>query len=157
MSIRPPLLSLLVLLGTCLTGLCFGQEVAAEQAAQSTAMVPGSELESMTGPLLRMVGSLAVVLALVGAFAWLARRFRGSQMQGGLIQIVSAFVAGPQRSHRVAAGRAGRSAGRVSVLQECARLHVMDKPTAASGFSLGMADRAAAGVARQAVETAEQD
>lgn len=152
MSLLPLLRALLVLVGSCLATLCFGQEVAAEQA---TAIVPGSELESMTGPLLRMIVSLAVVLALVGVFAWLAKRFRGGQMQGGLIQIVSGLSLGPK--DRVVLLRVGQEEVLVGVSPAGMRaLHVMQKPTSATAFSLGMAERADAKPAAAVAEAAEQ-
>ena len=154
MSFRIPfrISQLLLAVAGLWAGLCFGQEVAVEQA---TGVVPGSELESMTGPLLRMVLSLALVLALVGAFAWLAKRFRGSQMQGGLIQIVSGLSLGPK--DRVVLLRVGQKEVLVGVSPSGMRaLHVMDKPASTAGFSLSMADQAGSEKGKVA-EAAEQD
>jgi flagellar biosynthetic protein FliO len=137
-------------------GLCFGQDLAAEGAEENaqlnavvetsepvappTAIVPRSELDSMTAPLLRMVLSLAAVLALVGAFAWVAKRFRGGQMQGGLIQIVSGLSLGPK--DRVVLLRVGHEEVLVGLSPTGMRaLHVMDKPASAAGFSLNMAEQ----------------
>ena len=137
-------------------GLCFGEDLPAEgadengqlstvvetnePAAPATAIVPGSELDSMTAPLLRMVLSLALVLALVAAFAWLAKRFRGGQMQGGLIQIVSGLSLGPK--DRVVLLRVGHEEVLVGLSPSGMRaLHVMDKPASTAGFSLSMAEQ----------------
>lgn len=142
-SLVRTLFSLLVLLAGMWTGFCAGQEAPPEAVSSSesvTAVVPGSELESMTGPLLRMVMSLALVLALVGVFAWLAKRFRGAQMQGGLIHIVSGLSLGPK--DRVVLLRVGQEEVLVGLSPSGMRaLHVMDKPTSGAGFSLGMADQ----------------
>lgn len=47
------------------------------------------------GPALRMIVSLAGVLALLGVCAWAARRLRaGGRLGGGLIQIVSGLSLG---------------------------------------------------------------
>ena len=137
-------------------GLCFGEDLPTKEAGENeqlsavveevqpakpaTAIVPGSELDSMTGPLLRMVMSLALVLALVVAFAWLAKRFRGGQMQGGLIQIVSGLSLGPK--DRVVLLRVGHEEVLVGLSPSGMRaLHVMDKPASSAGFSLSMAEQ----------------
>ena len=100
-------------------------------------IVPGNELQSMTAPLVRMVLSLAAVLALVGVFAWLAKRFRGAQLQGGLIQIVGGLSLGPK--DRVVLLRVGDEEILVGMSPSGMRqLHVMNKPSAQ--FSLDMAD-----------------
>ena len=102
-----------------------------------TGIVPGSELQSMTAPLVRMVLSLAAVLALVGVFAWLAKRFRGAQLQGGLIQIVGGLSLGPK--DRVVLLRVGEEEILVGMSPSGMRqLHVMNKPSAQ--FSLDLAD-----------------
>ncbi|MFO1356601.1 MAG: flagellar biosynthetic protein FliO [Gammaproteobacteria bacterium] len=50
---------------------------------------------SVTGPALRMVLSLGLVLALVGGLAWLAQRLRsGGRLKAGLIEISSAVSLG---------------------------------------------------------------
>lgn len=103
---------------------------AAEQtkpARQGTVIVPGSELDSMTGPLVRMVVSLAAVLALVAGLAWLLRRFRGGQLQGGLIQIVSGLSLGPKE--RVVLLRVGDEEVLVGLTPSgISPLHVMGRP-----------------------------
>ncbi len=148
------MLPLLVIATGFWAGLCLGEELptqsgdenpqlnavieTAQPAAPATAIVPGSELDSMTAPLLRMVLSLALVLGLVAAFAWLAKRFRGGQMQGGLIQIVSGLSLGPK--DRVVLLRVGHEEVLVGLSPSGMRaLHVMDKPASAAGFSLSMA------------------
>ncbi|NND54965.1 MAG: flagellar biosynthetic protein FliO [Gammaproteobacteria bacterium] len=124
------------------TGLSSDQSAADqsdERPARSsgTAIVPGSELESMTAPMVRMVLSLAAVLALVGIFAWLAKRFRGAQLQGGLIQIVGGLSLGPK--DRVVLLRVGEEEVLVGLSPSGMRqLHVMNKPSAK--FSLDLAD-----------------
>ena len=142
---------LLILIAGFWASLCFGQAAPAESA---TAVVPGGELESMTGPLLRMVSSLALVLLLVGAVAWLAKRFRGGQMQGGLIQIVSALSLGPK--DRVVLLRVGHEEVLVGLSPSGMRaLHVMDKPTSGTGFSLGMAEQSKAGKSSEEIKQVE--
>ena len=116
-----------------------GRDEAAENAAPAATIVPGSELESMTAPLIRMVLSLAAVLALVGVLAWLAKRFRGGQLQGGLIQIVSGLSLGPK--DRVVLLRVGDEEILVGMSPAGMRpLHVMRKGTGNGRFSLDMAD-----------------
>ncbi len=66
-------------------------------AAQTPAQpVPGTiDAGGLAGPALRMVASLAAVLALVGALAWLAQKLRGSgRLQTGLIRIESGVSLG---------------------------------------------------------------
>lgn len=65
-------------------------------ATQDAAAVPAAlDAGSMVAPLLRMLLSLGVVLALVAALAWLARRLRGvANRRTGLIEIVSALPLG---------------------------------------------------------------
>ncbi len=127
------------------------EATAAPQAAAAqpgTAIVPGSELQSMTGPLLRMVLSLALVLGLVGAFAWLAKRFRGGQLQGGLIQIVSGLSLGPKE--RVVLLRVGDEEVLVGLSPAgMSRLHVMGKGSGQARFSLGLAEQDAGMTVRQ--------
>lgn len=109
----------------------------AAPSGPATAITPGSELESMTGPLIRMVLSLAAVLAMVGVFAWLAKRFRGGQLQGGLIQIVSGLSLGPKE--RVVLLRVGEEEILVGMSPAgMQQLHVLNRPV--TKFSLNMAD-----------------
>lgn len=105
--------------------------------ARATAIVPGSELESMTGPLIRMVLSLTAVLAVLGVVAWLAKRFRGGQLQGGLIQIVSGLSLGPKE--KVVLLRVGEEEILVGMSPAgMQQLHVLNKP--AAKFSLDLAE-----------------
>ncbi|MCC7256924.1 MAG: flagellar biosynthetic protein FliO [Gammaproteobacteria bacterium] len=69
---------------------------AAVAAQTPTQPVPGAvDAGSLIGPTLRMVASLAAVLAVVGALAWLAQKLRGSgRLQTGLIQVVSGVSLG---------------------------------------------------------------
>lgn len=69
---------------------------AAMAAAPDATTVPAAlDAGSMLAPLLRMLLSLGVVLALVAALAWLARRLRGvANRRAGLIEIVSALPLG---------------------------------------------------------------
>jgi flagellar protein FliO/FliZ len=49
----------------------------------------------LVGPAVRMMASLAAVLALVGALAWLAQKLRnGNRSRGGLIEILSGISLG---------------------------------------------------------------
>lgn len=124
------------------------EQVAAPPANQSfsgTVIVPGSELESMSGPLLRMVFSLLAVLAVLGVCAWLARRVRGSQLNGGLIQIVSGLSLGPKE--KVVLLRVGDEEVLVGMSAAGMQpLHVLGQPTTPQRFSLNMG-RASQGAA----------
>lgn len=101
-------------------------------------VVPGSELENMSGPLLRMVLSLLAVLAVLGVCAWLARRVRGTQIQGGLIQIVSGLSLGPKE--KVVLLRVGDDQVLVGLSSAGMQpLHVVGNAPPAQPFSLDMA------------------
>jgi flagellar protein FliO/FliZ len=103
-------------------------------------VVPGGDLDSMSGPLTRMLLSLLAVLAVLGVCAWLARRVRGTQIQGGLIQIVSGLSLGPKE--KVVLLRVGDDQVLVGLSAAGMQaLHVVGK-TRGAGFSLSMADTA---------------
>jgi len=64
-------------------------------AAQDTAVRGALTSPDTWDPLLRMIGSLLLVLALVAGLAWAAKRMRqGSSFQGGLIQVISGLSLG---------------------------------------------------------------
>lgn len=101
-------------------------------------VVPGGDLDSMSGPLVRMLLSLVAVLGVLGVCAWLARRVRGTQIQGGLIQIVSGLSLGPKE--KVVLLRVGDDEVLVGLSAAGMQpLHVMGK-TRSQAFSLNMAD-----------------
>jgi flagellar protein FliO/FliZ len=103
-------------------------------------VVPGGDLDGMSGPLVRMLLSLLAVLAVLGACAWVARRVRGTQIQGGLIQIVSGLSLGPKE--KVVLLRVGDDQVLVGLSAAGMQpLHVMGK-TAPQAFSLRMAEAA---------------
>ena len=82
------------------------------------------------------------MLALVASCAWVLRRFRGGQLQGGLIQIVSGLSLGPKE--RVVLLRVGDEEVLVGLTPAGINpLHVMGRPVGegTSKFSLEM-DRA---------------
>lgn len=122
------------------TGMLLAQE-ATEQATEAVQkVVPGSALDSLTGPALRMILSLAVVLVVLFVVAWLARKLRGSQLQGGMIQIVSGLSLGPK--DRVVLLRVGNEEVLVGLSPAGMRsLHVMEKPIGAEKFSLNMGSK----------------
>lgn len=79
--------SLLMLPAISLPGL-----VAAAPQSLATGSLPTGELASAA---IRMVLGLAVVLGLLGATAWVSRRFRSSAMaRGGQIEVVSGMSLG---------------------------------------------------------------
>jgi flagellar protein FliO/FliZ len=63
--------------------------------AQKSLATGGLPTGDLTSAAIRMVIGLAVVLALLGATAWVSRRFRvGAGMRGGLIEVVSGLSLG---------------------------------------------------------------
>jgi flagellar protein FliO/FliZ len=63
--------------------------------AQKSVATGGLPAGDLTAAAIRMVIGLAVVLALLGATAWVSRRFRvGAGMRGGLIEVVSGLSLG---------------------------------------------------------------
>jgi len=110
-------------------------------AATTRPVTPGGELATLSGPLLRMVLSLLAVLAVLAVCAWLARRVRGTQLQGGLIQIVSGLSLGPKE--KVVLLRVGEDQVLVGLSPAGMQpLHVVGKAASAQPFSLSLADAA---------------
>ena len=69
-----------------------GPALAGAPVCIATGGLPAGDLTSAA---IRMVLGLAVVLALLGAAAWVSRRFRlGAGMRGGLIEVVSGLSLG---------------------------------------------------------------
>ena len=95
----------------------------AAPAAIATGGLPGGDL---TAAAIRMVLGLAVVLALLGAAAWVSRRFRlGAGMRGGLIEVVSGLSLGARE--RVVLLRVGGDQVLVGVSPSGMRtLHVLN-------------------------------
>jgi len=82
--VRHRLIIALIVAGTLLAG-------PAALAADGAAPAPGS----LWQPALRTLASLALVLAVLGGCAWLARRLRaGSSFRSGLIEIVGGISLG---------------------------------------------------------------
>ncbi len=117
----PRLLILLLLTGPAL----------ADGAPQSLA-TGGLPTSDLTAAAIRMVLGLAVVLALLGATAWVSRRFRvGAGLRGGLIEVVSGLSLGARE--RVVLIRVGGDQVLVGVSPSGMRtLHVLNQPPAAS-------------------------
>lgn len=88
-------------------------------------------MESMIGPLLRMVLSLGAVLALLGALAWLARKLRNAgHLKSGLIEVLSGVSLGARE--KVVLLRVGQEQVLVGVSPSGMRaLHVIREPAAA--------------------------
>lgn len=109
-----PLLSLLLAAGPVL----------ADEAQKSLA-TGGLPAGNLTSAALRMVVGLAVVLALLGATAWVSRRFRvGGGMRGGLIEVISGLSLGARE--RVVLIRVGADQVLVGVSPSGLRtLHVL--------------------------------
>ncbi len=87
---------------------------------------------NLTSAAIRMVLGLAVVLALLGATAWVSRRFRvGAGLRGGLIEVVSGLSLGARE--RVVLIRVGGDQVLVGVSPSGMRtLHVLNQPPATS-------------------------
>lgn len=102
---------------------------AADVLAEGTAVAGGGlPAGDLSAAALRMVIGLAIVLALLGATAWLSRRFRvGAGMRGGLIEVVSGLSLGARE--RVVLIRVGNDQVLVGLSPSGMRtLHVL-KPT----------------------------
>ena len=97
------------------------------QKSLATGGLPTSDLTSAA---IRMVFGLAVVLALLGATAWVSRRFRvGAGLRGGLIEVVSGVSLGARE--RVVLIRVGGDQVLVGVSPSGMRtLHVLNQPPA---------------------------
>lgn len=93
-------------------------------AGVATGGLPAGDLTSAA---IRMVLGLAVVLALLGATAWVSRRFRvGAGMRGGLIEVVSGLSLGARE--RVVLIRVGGDQVLVGVSPSGMRtLHVLNQ------------------------------
>jgi len=87
---------------------------------------------NLTSAAIRMVLGLAVVLALLGATAWVSRRFRvGAGLRGGLIEVVSGLSLGARE--RVVLIRVGGDQVLVGVSPSGMRtLHVLNQAQAAN-------------------------
>ena len=114
--------------------------VPAAFAAQTPAQpMPGAmDSGSVIGPALRMVASLAAVLALVGGLAWLAGKLRsGGRLKTGLIEIVSGVSLGARE--KVVLLRVGQEQVLVGVSPSGMRaLHVIRDTPAAAPFATYM-------------------
>ena len=99
--------------------------VLADSAHKSIA-TGGLPTGDLTSAAIRMVLGLAVVLALLGATAWVSRRFRvGSGMRGGLIEVISGLSLGARE--RVVLIRVGGDQVLVGVSPSGMRtLHVLN-------------------------------
>jgi len=99
-------------------------------ASVATGGLPAGDLTSAA---IRMVLGLAVVLALLGAAAWVSRRFRlGAGMRGGLIEVVSGLSLGARE--RVVLIRVGGEQVLVGVSPSGMRtLHVLSPAPADGG------------------------
>ena len=87
---------------------------------------------NLTSAAIRMVLGLAVVLALLGATAWVSRRFRvGAGLRGDLIEVVSGLSLGARE--RVVLIRVGGDQVLVGVSPSGMRtLHVLNQAQAAN-------------------------
>lgn len=94
--------------------------------AQKSLATGGLPAGNLTSAALRMVLGLAVVLALLGATAWVSRRFRvGAGMRGGLIEVISGLSLGARE--RVVLIRVGTDQVLVGVSPSGMRtLHVLN-------------------------------
>jgi len=135
----------LVLIVIALAGSVGAQEVVKEteseraEVSAASVLAPGSQIENMSAPLLRMALSLMAVLALVALCAWLARRLRSTQLQGGLIQIVSGLSLGPKE--KVVLLRVGEEEILVGLSQAGLQpLHVLGESATPQKFSLKLGD-----------------
>ena len=95
--------------------------------AQKSVATGGLPAGDLTAAAIRMVIGLAVVLALLGATAWVSRRFRvGAGMRGGLIEVVSGLSLGARE--RVVLIRVGGDQVLVGVSPSGMRtLHVLQQ------------------------------
>lgn len=95
--------------------------------APTSVATGGLPTGDLTSAALRMVLGLAVVLALLGATAWVSRRFRvGAGLRGGLIEVVSGLSLGARE--RVVLLRVGGDQVLVGVTPSGMRtLHVLNQ------------------------------
>jgi flagellar protein FliO/FliZ len=95
--------------------------------AQKSVATGGLPTGDLTSAAIRMVLGLAVVLALLGATAWVSRRFRvGTGMRGGLIEVISGLSLGARE--RVVLIRVGGDQVLVGVSPSGMRtLHVLNQ------------------------------
>jgi flagellar protein FliO/FliZ len=96
--------------------------------AQTSVATGGLPTGELTSAAIRMVLGLAVVLALLGATAWVSRRFRvGAGLRGGLIEVISGLSLGARE--RVVLIRVGSDQVLVGVSPSGMRtLHVLSQP-----------------------------
>ena len=104
----------------------------ANDAAQGLA-TGGLPAADLTSAAIRMVLGLAAVLALLGAAAWVSRRFRaGAQARGGQIEVISGLSLGARE--RVVLIRVGTDQVLVGVSSSGMRaLHVLNQTPGPSG------------------------
>jgi flagellar protein FliO/FliZ len=102
--------------------------------AQKSVATGGLPAGDLTSAAIRMVLGLAVVLALLGATAWVSRRFRvGAGMRGGLIEVVSGLSLGARE--RVVLIRVGGDQVLVGVSPSGMRtLHVLNQNSDFSNY-----------------------
>lgn len=102
-------------------------EAALADGAPMSVATGGLPTGDLTSAAIRMVLGLAVVLALLGATAWVSRRFRvGAGMRGGLIEVVSGLSLGARE--RVVLIRVGGDQVLVGVSPSGMRtLHVLNQ------------------------------
>ena len=95
--------------------------------AHNSVATGGLPAGDLTSAAIRMVLGLAVVLALLGATAWVSRRFRvGTGMRGGLIEVISGLSLGARE--RVVLIRVGGDQVLVGVSAAGMRtLHVLNQ------------------------------
>ena len=95
--------------------------------AHKSVATGGLPTGDLTSAAIRMVLGLAVVLALLGATAWVSRRFRvGTGMRGGLIEVISGLSLGTRE--RVVLIRVGGDQVLVGVSPSGMRtLHVLNQ------------------------------
>ena len=100
--------------------------------AQKSVATGGLPTGELTSAAIRMVLGLAVVLALLGATAWVSRRFRvGAGLRGGLIEVISGLSLGARE--RVVLIRVGGDQVLVGVSPSGMRtLHVLNQPPTSS-------------------------
>jgi flagellar protein FliO/FliZ len=96
-------------------------------SAQKSLATGGLPTSDLTSAGIRMVLGLAVVLALLGATAWVSRRFRvGAGLRGGLIEVISGLSLGARE--RVVLIRVGGDQVLVGVSPSGMRtLHVLNQ------------------------------
>ena len=101
-------------------------------SAQKSLATGGLPTSDLTSAAIRMVLGLAVVLGLLGATAWVSRRFRvGPGLRGGLIEVVSSLSLGARE--RVVLIRVGGDQVLVGVSPSGMRtLHVLNQPPMSS-------------------------